>query len=85
MSKRGVNLNFPTCPEPRVIAWLEANNIDPMTVPAAQEVLVTDEHIAYVRWVSDPETGAYKIMGGDGWLKEIVVAPLLSAPEDHNL
>ena len=84
-NRRGVNLNFADTPEPRVIAWLEANGIDPKTTPAAQEVLVTDDHLAYVRWISDPETGAYKIRGGDSFLKEIVVVPLLSAPENHGL
>lgn len=80
---RGVNLNFPTCPEPRVIAFLEANHIDPLNTPAAQEVLVTGEHLAYVEFSRDEEGN--RILGGDGFLKHLKVVPLLSAPENHGL
>lgn len=83
MSNRGVNINFPTIPEPRVIAWLEANNVKPETTPAAQEILVTDEHMAYVEYIFN-ENGT-KTLGSDGYLKQLKVVPLLSAPENFGL
>lgn len=83
MSTRGVNINFEANPEPRVIAWFEANGIDPNTVPVAQEVLVTDEHMAYVEFVLDEDSK--KILGGNSYLKAIKVVPLVSAPENHGL
>lgn len=84
MSTRGVNINFEMTSEPRVIAWFEANGIDPNTVPIAQEVLVTDEHMAYVEFVLDAD--GKKVLGGSfGYLKSIKVVPLISAPENHGL
>lgn len=83
MSNRGVNINFNSLPDPRVIAWLESNNIDPGTAPAAQEVLVTDAHVAYVEFILDED--GKKILGGNGYLKLIKVVPLISAPENFGL
>ena len=83
MSTRSVNTNYETHPEPRVIAWLEANGIDPATTPAAQEVLVTDDHMAYVEFIVGED--GKKILGGNGYLKLIKVVPLISAPENFGL
>lgn len=87
MNTRGVNLNFDACPEPRVVAWLEANGLNPEDVPAAQEALVHDGHgvpvLAIAVFTRDEDGN--KIVGGFGYLKHIRVVPLRSAPEDHNL
>lgn len=83
MSTRGVNINFETTSEPRVLAWFDANGIDPHTVPVAQEVLVTDDHLAYVEFMRG-EDGKL-VLGGNGYLKQIKVIPLISAPENHGL
>jgi hypothetical protein len=84
MSKRVVNTNYPGGdPDPRVVAWFEANSIDTRTVPAAQEVLVTDGHMAYVEFLCNDD--GTKILGGDGYLKQIKVVPLISAPETFGL
>jgi len=87
MSTRGVNLNFDSIPDPRAIAWLEANNLDPQDVPAAQEALVHDGHgvpvLAIAVFTRDQDGN--KIIGSFGFVKHIRVVPLLSAPEDHNL
>ena len=87
MNARGVNLNFESMPDPRVVAWLEANGLDPQDVPAAQEALVHDGHgvpVLAVAVFTRNEDGV-KIQGSFGFLKHIRVVPLQSAPEDHNL
>jgi hypothetical protein len=80
---RGVNINFGHLPEPRVMAWMKANNIDTHHVVAAQEVLVTDDHMAYVEFVHDAD--GRKVLGSFGCLQVIKVVPLVSAPENHGL
>lgn len=83
MTARGVNINFSELPDPRVIAWLEANGIDPATVPAAQEVLVSTDHMAYVEFIVDEQ--GKKIQGSYSYLKQIKTVPLISAPENFGL
>lgn len=83
MSTRGVNINFSTVPDPRVLAWLQANHIDPKSVPAEQEVLVTDEHMAYAEFLSNDD--GTKVLGGFGYLKQLKTVPLISAPENFGL
>jgi YD repeat-containing protein len=84
MPTRSINLNYTNLPEPRVISWLEANGISPADTPAAQEVLVTDDHMAYVAFDYDEE-GRKVRAGHDGYRKHIKVVPLISAPEAHGL
>lgn len=85
MSRR-INLDTHVLPDPQRCAWMEANGIDPNTVPAAQEVLVDGDKITFVAFVledghkvQDPTTSEHR------WLKELRTVPLLSAPENHDL
>ena len=87
MNSRGINLNFESIPDPRAVAWLVANKLDPEDIPAAQEALVHDGHGVPVLAISvfTRDQDGNKIVGSFGYLKHIRVVPLLSAPEDHNL
>jgi len=86
MSSRRINLDTPVLPDPQRMAWLEANDVDPSTVPAAQEALVEDGKLTFVALVQedghsvqDPTTSEHR------WLKELRTVPLISAPENHGL
>lgn len=87
MTSRRINLDTPILPDPQMIAWMEANGINPSAVPAAQEVLVEDGRITYVEFELTPD-GA-KIIdhdGGDPRCRSFLrTVPLVSAPEDHGL
>ena len=87
MSTRTVNINYPNGPDPRAIAWLIANGVDPNNVLGEQEVLIAvgPDHavMGYVEFIRDE--GGQKILGGHGYLKQIIVTPMLSAPENHGL
>lgn len=89
MSHRYVDLNLPDIPDARVIAWLEANEIDPADTPSAQYVQVTDEYLIYQEFSTGPDGHRLPIHDSKGeacaWQKRMVTAPLLSRPEDHNL
>jgi hypothetical protein len=84
MSERRINLDTPVIPDPQRIAWMEANGIDPFSVPAAQEVLVTDHEIKFVQFVRSPD-GIKKLSAEGGYEKELVTLPLISAPQNHGL
>lgn len=83
MSRRRINLDVPDLPNEQHMAWLRANDIDPFDVPAAQEVLVDDGQITYVKFERDAD--GIKIIGPDGCEKVLRTVPLVSAPEDHGL
>lgn len=89
MSNRYIDLSQYDA-DPRVMAWLEANGLDPYHVPAAQHVQVTGGHLVVQKFATGPD--GHKIPLLDrvteelcGWQKVTVTLPLLSAPEDHNL
>ncbi|MET4095112.1 hypothetical protein [Arthrobacter sp. UYCu712] len=87
MTARRINLDVPNLPDPRLIAWFEANGIDPGQVPAAQEVLIDGDQLTYVEFYRDP-TGA-KILDEDGgdphYRKVLRTVTLTSAPENFGL
>lgn len=83
MNDRVVNINYECAEDPRVLEWIEANGIDPKTVPVAQEMLIKDDLMAYVEFTVDED--GKKTLGGDGYLKQIKIVPLISAPENHGL
>ena len=76
--------------DPRVMAWLEANALDPNHVPAAQHAHVTGGHLVIQKFETGPD--GHKIPLHDritgelcGWQKVTVTVPLHSSPEEHNL
>jgi len=75
--------------DPRVIAWLEANEIDPRDTPAVQHVQVSGGHLILQEFVRGPEGFKLPIHDENGeacaWQKQTITRPLLSAPEDHGL
>lgn len=81
MTIRRVNIDTGLCPDPQVIAWLEANHIDPKRVWAHQEVLVTDDVIAYIGW----QWPRRMLPDESGFVKRAYVAPRLSGPESFGL
>lgn len=89
MSHRYIDLNLPEIPDARIVAWLEANGIDPNNTPSAQYVQVTDEYLIYQEFRRGSDGHKLPIHDNQGeacaWQKRVVTAPLLSRPEDHNL
>lgn len=85
MTTQRINLEKPLLPDPRKIAWFEANGIAPISVPAAQEVLVEDGHLTFIQFVFDEEGRKFLSRDGDGHEKTIRTIPLISAPEAHGL
>jgi len=87
MSSRRINLDTPVLPDPQRMAWLEANGVDPTTVPAAQEVLVEDGNLTFVEFAKGPD--GVMILDHDGgdphYRKVLRTIPLVSAPENHGL
>lgn len=88
MSRR-INLDYPSLPDPRVIAWLEANNIDPKNIPAAQEALVEDNRVTLIEYVLGADGFKLPMHDSAGeltsWVKHTITVPLRSAPENHGL
>ena len=89
MSRR-ININTPKLPNPQVMAWFEANGIDPGNVPAAQEVLVKDGELTFVEFLLEqtvPGAPPHKTMDADGsrYKKVLRTIPMTSAPEAHGL
>jgi len=88
MSRR-INLDVPNLPDPRIVAWLEANNIDPKNTPAAQEALVEDNRVTLIEYVLGADGFKLPVHDSDGepigWVKHTVTVPLISAPENHEL
>ena len=88
MSKRTVNINYTGGPDHRVIAWFEANGIDPHTVVGEQEVLVSTTgsdgtFMGYAEFIVGDD--GKKIRGGHGFLRQLRIVPMLSAPENFGL
>lgn len=83
------DLNQPTLPDPRVVSWLEANNIDPSSTPAVQYVQVAGGRIQYLEFMTGADGHRLPIHDGSGevcaWHKRLVSKPLLSTPETHGL
>jgi hypothetical protein len=76
--------------DPRVMAWLEANGLDPHEIPANQHAQIFGEHLTVIEFVLEqtvPGAPPHKTMAddGSGYKKRLRTVPLLSAPEDHNL
>jgi hypothetical protein len=85
MTSRRINLDTPIIPDPQVMAWMEANGIDPHNVPAAQEVLVKDGQITFVEFVRNEDGIMILRDEVHGFEKVLRTVPLISALEDHNL
>jgi hypothetical protein len=83
MTSRRINLETPVLPDPQRYAWIEANGIDPSTVPAAQEVLVEDGKLTFIQFALNAE--GQKQVRDDGYEKVLRTVPLISAPENHGL
>lgn len=84
MSRR-VDLDSPNLPDPKSVAWLEANNIDPSSVPAAQKALIDEEGLTLLFFIEDTDGGKILHENGNEWKKELRTVPLVSAPETFGL
>ena len=73
----------------RVIAWMEANELDPGNIPAAQYVQVSGEYLILQEFILGPEGFKLPLLDSSGevcaWQKQTITRPLVSAPEDHGL
>ena len=87
-TNRRIPLHEYTVPDPRLTAWLEANDVDPQDVIASSYALIVDEKVvAFVGFHRD--AGGKKVVDGEGAativVKVPIVVPMKSAPEDHGL
>jgi hypothetical protein len=75
--------------DPRVIAWLEAHDINPSDVPSAQYAQVAGGRLIYQEFLKGTDGHKLPIHDGNGeacaWQKRTTSVPLLSAPENHGL
>jgi len=90
MTKRILDFESYDHPDPRVIAWIEANKLDPNLIPANKPVVINGDKITVTEFVMEqtvPGAPPHKTMASDGsGLKKTQrTVPLLSAPEDHGL
>ena len=85
---RFVDVNTRVLPDPNIMEWLQANRVDPAKVPADQTMLVTDEHIEFLEFVTTKSgalTIAYNENGVPYRPKNKRMVPLLSDPETHGV
>ena len=88
MTNRYIDLNQYDA-DPRVMAWMQANGIDPNNAPAAQYAQVAGNHLILQVWKLGEDGHKLPVHDDAGevcaWQKQTVDVPLLSAPEDHGL
>lgn len=90
MSKRIFDFEAYPCPDPRVMAWIEANGLYPNLIPVGVPAVIEDGNLTVTEFLlvqSDPNKPPHKSVNSDGsGFKKIErTVPLLSAPEDHGL
>jgi hypothetical protein len=85
MTTQYVNLDTPVLPDPDRIKWLEANGIDPYTLPAAQVVVVEDGKIVYTKFVYRNGLKVPLANGEPGYEKETVTVPLKANPAEFGV
>jgi hypothetical protein len=88
MSKRVIYLSGYNHPDPRIMAWIEANGLDPHRIPVNAPVFIEDGQITVTEFVLEqtvPGAPPHKTLTDDGWKSVQRAAPLLSSPEDHGL
>ena len=89
MSSRTIDLSKYDV-DPRVIAWLEANGIDPSNSPADQEAHIADGTLTIQEWEltqGPDDTRPHRTLNseGNGWVRVTRTLALASPPEDHGL
>lgn len=90
MTKRIINFESYDMAEPRLLAWIEANGLDPWQLPHAQSAVIEDGNLTVMEWILEqtvPGAPPHKTLAddGEGYKKARRTVPLLSAPEDHGL
>jgi len=90
MTKRIFDFEAYPCPDPRVMAWIEANGLDPNLIPVAFPAVIEGDKLTVTEFIleqSDPNKPPHKAVStdGSGFKKTQRTVPLLSAPEDHGL
>lgn len=90
MTKRVFDFEAYDCPDPRVMAWIEANGLDPALIPVALLAVIEGDRLTVTEFIlrqTDPHKPPHKVVASDGsgFEKRERTVPLLSAPEDHGL
>ena len=90
MTNRTIDLSGYNHPDPRVMAWIEANDLDPHQIPADFPVVIEDGNLTVMEWILEstvPGAPPHKTLAddGEGFKKAQRTVPLLSPPEDHGL
>lgn len=90
MTKRTFDFEAYPCPDSRVVAWIEANGLDPELIPVAVPAVIEDGQLTVTEFLLEqtvPGAPPHKMLStdGTGYKKTQRTVPLLSAPEDHGL
>ena len=90
MTYRELDLSGYNHPDERVMAWIEANNLDPNLIPADLPVIINGDKLTVTEFLLEqtvPGAPPHKTMAedGSGLKKTTRTVPLLSAPEAHGL
>lgn len=89
MSNRRINLNQHPVPDARVTEWLEANDVHPGDVAAASYALIVEEKLLVFIGIERADGQAALTEQGNPSVRVVIktplVAPMLSAPENHGL
>lgn len=86
ITSRRIPLKDFHAPDPRVTAWMRANDVDPNHVVAASYALILDEKVlALVGFQIKPDGKKAFDAAVQGVIKVPIVVPMKSAPEEHGL
>lgn len=90
MTERTVDFESYPEADPRLLAWIRANGLDPWQLPRAQSVVIANGSLTFTEWILEQTvSGAppHKTLAddGQGYKRAQRTIPLVSAPEDHGL
>ena len=90
MTKRIIDFEAYEMADPRIMAWTEANGLDPHNIPLKSIAVIEDGQLSITEWVLEqtvPGAPPHKTLAddGNGYKRTQRTVPLLSAPEDHGL
>jgi hypothetical protein len=90
MSSRTIDFESFEMADPRVMAWIEANGLDPNNIPLKSTAVIEDGELTVTEWLLEqtvPGAPPHKTLAddGNGYKRTLHTVPLLAAPEDYEL
>jgi len=75
---------------PKMMAWIESNGLDPNLIPLESTAVIDGNELTVTEWLLEqtvPGAPPHKTLADDhsGYKRTRRTVPLLSAPEDHGL